>query len=101
MKRPLGLFKGLGFRVQEFILGGSWVVTSGVISPLIRVISTVTFPQVCGRGRPEAVKVFLAGVVMNLVACFYQAMEGFTAELSTKAHNVGACLRNPGPITPK
>ena len=28
MKRPLGLFKGLGFRVQEFILGGSWVVTS-------------------------------------------------------------------------
>ena len=36
----LSLGLGLGFGVR--VLGGSWVVISGVISPLIWVINTVT-----------------------------------------------------------
>ena len=36
LKGSKGFYKSIGFR------GGSWVVTSGGISPLIRVISVVT-----------------------------------------------------------
>ena len=57
-----------GFRVEESVLGGSWVVISGVISPLIWVITIVILlitPLITTHEPPS--RGFYKGFVRGLI----------------------------------